>query len=229
MTTWGGVPVVRLPADGSSNEGLHCAAWFDLLANTHPSGLSEHAAPGSSYFADLCLAATRTKAREMYGETDRTLASLLHEAEVDAFNLHNGAKLETAGQCNSDLFVRCTRCSRDRMLIEVKGPRARFNRGKSKGEWREGFQTEVYVAAYSGSQHGCKCDGRPGTPTFLLLDARSRPRDVIEEEETDFIGSPMLGNWIVLGYEQVLRKAPFRDDPLAQWLLMPTSTGGRQT
>jgi hypothetical protein len=227
VTTWPEGPVVRLPAEGSSNEGLHCAAWVDLLAHPHQPGSSEHAALGSSYLADLCQAATRTRAQERHGESNRSLRSLLQDADADAFNLHNGARVETVGQCNSDLFVRCSTCRHDRMVVEVKGPRARLNRGKSKGQWRAGFQTEEYVDAYRGSERGCGCNGGSGTPTFLFLDARSRSRDKIEEDETDFIGSPMLGTWIVLGYEQVLRAAPFRAHPLAQWLLKPASTRAR--
>lgn len=58
---------------------------------------------------------------------------------------------------------------------------------------------------------------RAAGPVLVLLDARNRTRQAIEQTEGD--NAPFLDGWAVLTYQQVLSSKPFAGDILAGWLL----------
>jgi hypothetical protein len=124
-----------------------------------------------------------------------------------------GATISFDGGCGSDLFVTCNECRRDRAVIEIKGPTAWLNLTK-KGVW----QTDLYRDRYQNSP-ALACEHLPlPSPLFILLDARNRTQDEIEQIEGVY--EPLsLDGWAVLAYEKVLSMEPFINHPLAQWLL----------
>lgn len=177
-------PMVQLPAGwGRDNEKLHVMAWRELLGR------------GPSAVQALTEHAAR--------RTGRACARAAGE----------GASIELAGSCGSDLFVTCAECRGDRVVIEVKGPVAPLNWQEGRGAW----QTVVYRGAYQADParacHQLRGDG----PVLVLLDARGRSRQVIED--TEAWGEPALDGWAVLAYREVLSLAPFDGAPVARWLL----------
>jgi hypothetical protein len=130
-----------------------------------------------------------------------------------ATGLALNAEVRFAGGCGSDLFLACSECDGDRAVIEIKGPGAAMNPSK-KGIW----QTDVYRGRYRANP-ALVCGHLPGiSPLFILLDARNRSRQAIEQEEGVYIRLSLDG-WAVLTYEEALSLAPFQDHPLASWLL----------
>jgi hypothetical protein len=177
-------PMVQLPAGwGRTNEKLHVIAWRELLRRD-PRAVQA--------IADHAARQTGAAPVAVAGE---------------------GASIELAGNCRSDLFVTCTECRGDRIVIEVKGPTAPLNWQKRRGAW----QTVVYGGAYQADP-GRTCHlTRDDGPVLVLLDARDRARQDIED--TEAAGEPVLDGWAVLAYQEVLSGAPFDGDPVARWLL----------
>jgi hypothetical protein len=125
-----------------------------------------------------------------------------------------GTSIQLAGSRGSDLFVTCTECWGDRIVIEVKGPAAPLNWQNRRGAW----QTVVYRGAYQAADPARTCHLlRDEGPVLVLLDARDRTRQVIED--TEAADEPVLDGWAVLAYQEVLSGAPFDGDPVARWLL----------
>jgi hypothetical protein len=147
------------------------------------------------------------------GTTQALIDRAASQLELAAAGLAAGARVGFHGACGSDLFVVCDTCSCDRAVIEVKGPGARMNLGKTS------WQTDLYRDAYRSrdSVQGCPCV-QPPTPLFILLDAQNRTREEIERKEG--ANWPLsLSGWAVLTYGEVLSNAPFAGQPLADWLL----------
>lgn len=99
------------------------------------------------------------------------------------------------------------------MVIEIKGPTALMNLTNT-GFW----QTDIYRNKYRMDPSlTCSHMGR-SSPLLVLLDARNRSRQVIEQTEGRYV--PLdLSDWAVLTYQDVLARAPFSGHPLAHWLL----------
>jgi hypothetical protein len=132
-----------------------------------------------------------------------------------ADELGTGATPGFHGWCGSDLFLVCDECEGDRAVIEIKGPRAAVN--LTRGDV---FQTDLYRDTYR-SDPALICEHLQfPAPILILLDARNRPRMVIEQAETARAGVPLsLADWAVLTYQEVLSDGPFAGHPLARWLL----------
>ena len=136
------------------------------------------------------------------------------QIRATAADLALNTEVRFTGGCGSDLFLTCRECGGDRLVIEIKGPQAPMNPSKKDDRW----QTDIYRDKYQVDP-GLACEHFPGTaPLFVLLDARSRSRHAIEQEEGRYIPLSLEG-WAVLAYREVLSAAPFVGLPLAQWLL----------
>jgi hypothetical protein len=127
--------------------------------------------------------------------------------------LMTGVTVGFEGGCGSDLFIVCDKCQYERAVIEIKGPRAWLNLNKN-GVW----QTDLYRDKYQ-SNPALACEHLPfPSPLFILLDARNRTRQEIEQIEGVYVPLSLDG-WAVLAYETVLSREPFANHPLAEWLL----------
>ena len=146
--------------------------------------------------------------------TAQALADLAAEQTgTTATGLARDTAVRFNGGCGSDLFLVCRECDADRAVIEIKGPQAAMNPNKD-----DIWQTAVYQDAYQADP-ALACGHFPGiSPLFILLDARNRSRQAIEQKEGAYIPLSLDG-WAVLTYEEVLTRAPFKDQPLARWLL----------
>jgi hypothetical protein len=157
--------------------------------------------------------------RDLLDLVPGTMQSLLNQAAsqigLTADDLATGATPGFHGWCGSDLFLRCDECPGDRAVIEIKGPRAAVN--LTHGDV---FQTDRYRDTYR-SDPALICEHlQLPAPILILLDARSRPRKVIEQAESARAGVPLsLADWAVLTYIEVLSNGPFAGHPLAGWLL----------
>lgn len=127
--------------------------------------------------------------------------------------LARGVTVRSDGKCDSDLFLVCCECGADRAVIEIKGPQAKMNPSQN-----DIWQIAVYQDAYVADP-ALACGCFPGmSPLFILLDARNRNRQAIEQKEGVYIPLSLDG-WAVLTYREVLTQGPFADQPLARWLL----------
>jgi hypothetical protein len=153
---------------------------------------------------------------ELVPGTAQALADLAAEQMgTTATGLARDTAVRFDGGCGSDLFLVCRECDADRAVIEIKGPQAKMNPSQN-----EIWQTAVYQDKYQADAAlACACGHLPSvSPLFILLDARNRSRQTIEQREGAYI--PLsLADWAVLTYEEVLTRAPFEDQPLARWLL----------
>jgi hypothetical protein len=148
--------------------------------------------------------------------TAQALADLAAEQTgTTATDLARGATVQSDGKCDSDLFLVCCECGADRAVIEIKGPQAKMNPSQND-IWQTAVYQDAYVAA-PALACGCFPDF---SPLFILLDTRNRSRQVIEEKESARLNIPLsLDGWAVLTYREVLTRVPFKDQPLARWLL----------
>jgi len=146
-----------------------------------------------------------------------TLQALADEAALQlggtAEALGEGTTISPTGHCGSDLFVICQQCGGDRAVLELKGPKAWVNWLKTKNTWQTIHYRETYRANPPLACHHLRLPG----PLLILLDAKNRTRQVIEQ--TEGRGEPFLDGWAVLRYEQVLSRQPFSSHRLAAWLL----------
>ena len=186
-------PRVRLPIGTKrANETYQLLAWRDLLELT----------PGAV-----------TKLAEVAG------FGTPEQCEVLAAGTRIEFYISGWGLPQSDLFVVCDACEKDRILIEVKGPTAQLNRQKS-GEWQTNVYTERYVVQPTLI---CACIGGLDTklPLFVFLDARSRSSDEIETDIQCADPNFGLTKWAVIGYQELLTEteSPFEGHPLSWWLL----------
>jgi len=156
--------------------------------------------------------------RDLLERRPGSLQALAEQAarqmDATAAGLSEDSMIALGGACRSDLFVTCNECHGDRAVIEIKGPTAKLNWLSSHDAWQTVRYRETYQANRALACHHHR--GVPA-PLLILLDARNRSRQIIEQ--TEGANEPALDGWAVLTYQEVLSSAPFADHSLARWLL----------
>jgi hypothetical protein len=210
--------VVTLPKDAArKHELLHELAWINLLSRAGDMEGQDGLVPVD---VSVDAAGREDAVADAGGALEALLELVLAATSAHAPTAHQVSALAadsvitTDGWCGSDLFLQCSECKGDRVVLEIKGPTAQINYSKH----RKIYQTEKYRQAYKEDPSlPCECMSLPDGPYLVLLDARSRDRTAVLVEEG--IPEHALEGWAWLKYRDVLSQQPFRQDAVGAWLL----------